>query len=162
MSSYDAKQPLVLGRQLEVQKLTIPLLIVGNATPADVSLASDEPSVLFLRSAGVDQITAALASGEVATYSVSPVDATGVFNILVKVQEPILKVEKATVINRLDGTLKPCYLGSASGITVINSLEGTSIMLTCTSGADFATGATLNACLEVQYIVDSSFDPSAY
>lgn len=148
---FSAKDPLVRGRQLKVQRLVIPFAITGNATPASVVLRSDEPAVLFLRSEGVDQITSssgALDSGETATYSTSPVDATGIFNILVKVSEPIEKVCRAAVVSRTTGVAQPCYLGDADGI----SGNGNKIMLTCDSVVNLSS-ANLDACLEVEYVV---------
>lgn len=157
MSSFDAKNSIVLDRQLEVQKLSIPLVIVGNATAASVSLRDDEPAVLFLASAAVDQITPALSVGETATYSAAAVDATGVFHLLVRIQEPVLKVVRATVVSRTDGTSKPCYLGSATGITTgTGTYSGQDIMLICTATVDFTGANTLDACLEVEYVVDET------
>lgn len=152
--SFDAKSPLVRDRQLKAQKLVIPFAITGNATPASVVLRSDEPSVLFLRSQGVDQITSAagaLDSGETATYSVAANDANGIFNLLVKVSEPIKKVLGALVIGRTDGVTQPCKLGDADGV----SGNGDKIMLTCDSTIDLSA-ANMDACLVVYYEVDES------
>lgn len=148
---FQAKDTLVLGRQLKVQKLVIPFAITGNATPASVVLRSDEPGILFLRSEGVDQITSAngaIDSGETATYTVAASDASGIFNLLVKINEQIEKVQQARVVSRTTGVSHPCFLGDADGI----SGNGNKIMLTCDSTVDLSS-ANLDACLEVEYVV---------
>ena len=148
---FQAKDPLVRDRQLKAQKLVIPFKITSNATPASVVLRSDEPGILFLRSEGVDQITSsagAIDSGETASYTVSPSDASGIFNLLVKVSEPISKVLQAKVRVRTTGSDQPCFLGDADGI----SGNGNKIMLTCDSSINLST-TDLDGCLEVDYVV---------
>ena len=148
--SFQAKDNQVQGRQLAVQQLVIPFVITGNATPASVVLRNDEPSILFLRSEGVDQITTstgALDSGETATYTTSPVDANGIFNLLVKLGETAAKVCSAQVIRRTDGTAHPCMLGDADGLS-----SNGKIMLTCDSTVNLAS-ANLDGCLIVNYVV---------
>ena len=155
MSSYNARHDQAFSRQLRVQRLSIPFKIIGNATPASVSPSNDEPSVLFLKTASVDQITGALSENEVATYSVAPADATGIFNILVKIRESLEKVVGAMVVSRTDGVFHPCFLGSSSGITTGTGSESDmSIMLTCDSSVALNASNTLDACLEVLYIVE--------
>lgn len=154
-ASYQAKNQSQLQRQLKVQKLSIPFVIVGNATSSSVAVSNDEPAVMFIKTAGVDQITPALASGETATYSVSPVDASGIFNILVKIQEPVQKIVSCHAHDTVLGTLQPVKLGSSSGISVLSSgLVGQSIMLTCTASQSIATSNTVNGTLEVEYAVN--------
>jgi len=150
--SYSSKDELVQNRQLKVQRVSIPLLITGNATPASVVPRNDEPARLFLQTEGVNQITAALDTNETATYTVAtPADATGVFRLLFKVKESVEKVACAYVVNRIDGTFEPCFLGSATGITT-GSGGGKSIMLGCDSDVNLAS-ADLNACLVVEYVI---------
>lgn len=149
--SFNAKNNLQLNRQLKVQKLSIPFVIVGSASSASVSISCDEPGILFLRTQGNDQITSALASGETASYSASPVDSTGVFNMLVRIQEPVNKIVSLSVTDRLRGTRSNVYLGAASPSVASN---GSDIMLSCTSDVALNAANTLNACLEVEYIVD--------
>jgi hypothetical protein len=77
--SYEAKDSLVRDRQLKVQEVCIPLAITGNATPASVSVVSDEPAIMFIRTEGVDGITeasGALDAGQTAPTFTSPDDAT--------------------------------------------------------------------------------------
>ncbi len=114
---FQAKNDQVLQRQLKVQKLVIPFTVTANATPASVVLRNDEPSVLFLKSEGVDQITAAQGS-ETATFSVSPNDANGIMNMFVKIDsDDCEKVCRAEVTDRVNGGSQPCKLGSAPGIS---------------------------------------------
>jgi len=143
---FQAKNEQVLQRQLKVQRLVIPFTITANATPASVSLRNDEPSVLFLKSEGVDQITAAQGS-ETATYSVSPNDANGIVNMFVKLDESCAKVCRASVTDRVNGGSQPCKLGDADGLS-----SGGNIMLTMDSSVNHAT-TDFDGCLEVEYIV---------
>lgn len=149
---YQAKDELVRGRQLKVQKLVIPFLITANATPASVVVRNDEPAVLFIRSEGVDQITSsagALASGETATYSVAAHDANGILNFYIKLgsDEDCLKVMYAVVIDRVNGTVQPAKLGDADGISSVGN-----IMITSDTTVNLAT-TDLNGCLIVEYVV---------
>lgn len=153
MPSYYPKNSIVENRQLKVQRLTIPFSIVGNGTPASVSITCDDPAILFLRTEGVDQITTAsgaLSSGETATYTVSPVDATGIFNLLVKISdEVVLKVVEASLWRRDTGTPQVIKLGDADGLTSLGK-----IMLT--GDSDLALNSisnTLDCSLSVAYVV---------
>lgn len=145
--SFQSKDSQVLNRQLKVQRVVIPLSITGNAVPASVVARNDEPSLLFLRTEGIDQITAALAAGETATYSSAPNDANGVFNILLKVGEPVAKVCAALSVRRATGILDPVQLGDADGLSSAGN-----IMLTIDSTVDLSA-ANLDSCLIVEYIV---------
>lgn len=144
---FQSKDSLVHGRQLKVQRLVIPFTITAHATPGSVALRSDEPSILFLKSEGVDQISDALADSETATYTVSPVDADGKLNMLVKVGEVVSKVCRADVTDRVNGGSQPCKLGDSDGL----SSEG-NIMLTMDSSVDHST-TNFDGCLEVEYVV---------
>lgn len=148
--SFQPKSSLVHGRQLKVQRLVIPFTVTAHATPASVVLRNDEPSVLFLRSEGVDQITTAsgaLDSGETATFSVSPNDANGIMNLLLKLEETVAKVCRANVTDRVNGGSQPCKLGDADGIS-----SNGKIMLTLDSSVDHST-TNADYCLEVEYVV---------
>lgn len=145
--SYPSKDSQVQARKLKVQRLSIPLVITGNATPASVLLRNDEPGILFLRSEGVNQITAALDAGETATYATAADDSDGIFQLFVKVQEVVSKVIVAKITSRTTGVSHPCYLGDADGLSSAGN-----IMLLCDSTIDFSA-ASLDACLEVSYIV---------
>jgi hypothetical protein len=153
-TSYLATDSLVQGRQLKVLTLAIPFVVVGSATAANVSLTNDEPALLFFKSESVDQITAALATNETATYSESPSDSGGVVNILLNVGENVEKVQVAHVTSRLAAveTFQACQLGSSTGITT-GTGGGKKIMLTMDSTVAFNAANTLDACLEVSYTV---------
>ena len=152
MSSYQSKDEVVQGRQLKVQKVSIPLVVVGNAVAASVSLSNDEPSRLFLASAANNQITAALASNETATYTTAANDANGVFQVLLQCKESVQKVVCAYALNRISGILEPAFLGSATGITT-GSGGGKSIMLVVNSGTDFTGANTLDCALCIEYVI---------
>ncbi len=147
--SFQSKNVLVLGRQLKVQRLVIPLVITASATPSAVVLRNDEPAVLFLKSEGVDQITGALAAGETATYTNSPSDASGVMNLFIKIQpeDSCAKVCRASFVSRVTGVQQPLFLGDADGISSLGN-----IMLTLDSTVNFAT-TSADGCIEVEYIV---------
>jgi len=149
--SYDSKSELVRSRQLKVQRLVIPFTVTANATPANVVLRTDEPSTLALKSEGVDNITSSLETSETATYTVTPVDANGTLNMLVRVREPIGKVQRADVTDRVNGGSQPCKLGSTTGITT-GTGGGNSIMLTMDSTVNHAT-TNFDGCLEVEYTI---------
>lgn len=149
--AYEAKNSGVEARELKVQRLVIPLTIAGNAVAASVVCRNDEPAILFLQTDGVDQITAALASGETATYTVATADATGVFRALVKIQEPIAKVCAAYGCRRDAFEVVPGRLGSASGITT-GSAGGNSIMLAFDCALALNAANTLDACIVVEYV----------
>lgn len=152
-TSYYAKNPLQMGVQLRNQELVLPFVITHNATPASVVISQDDPSILFLATQGVDQITPALNSGETAPTYASPTDATGIFNILVRISEPLVKVVCATVTSRLTGEVVACTLPSApsNGITA-GSGGGQDIALNCDSAGNFST-TDYNAVLRVVYQV---------
>jgi len=147
--SFYAKNSQAMDRENKVQRLVIPFSVTHSATPASVVLASDEPSLMFLKSEGVDQITAELALlGDSVTFSVSPNDANGILNILIQVGESVHKIMRADVTDRVNGGSQPCKLGDADGLTTLSN-----IALTMDSTIDFAT-TSANLCLVVEYIVN--------
>ena len=147
MSNYYAKQELVQNRQLKVQELAIPLTITGNATPASVVVASDEPSILFLKTEGVNKITAAL-NGDTAPTFVSQVDANGLFSVMLVIGEQIQKVLSAQLITRNAHSAGSVKLANTTGISAL----GDKICLDCDTAVDLSA-ASLDACLVVKYIV---------
>lgn len=145
--SYQAKDSAVRGRQLKVQRLSIPLSIPVGAA----STANDEPSVLFLRTASSDGITVALGaldSGQTAPTFVAPANATGKFAALVRVGEQVRKVVSAKLVSR-SGT--ECVAVAMANTTGIDSI-GDKICLDCDSAVDL-TAAALDSTLEVEYVV---------
>lgn len=147
--SFEAKKSQVRGRQLKVQRLVIPFKITANATPASKVITSDEPSLLFLKVEGIDQITeasGALASGETLPSLASATDSTGVFNLLVKIDEEVEKVCLVRVTGR-DGTQL-----SKQGQILASSSGGKTIVCNLTSGVNLAS-ASLDGVLEVEYVV---------
>lgn len=152
--SYVSKDEVVQSRQLKVQRVVIPFYITADATPADVVPLNDEPTRLFLQTEGVDQITDALNADETATYTSTPVDADGVFLLLLKVKEPLAKVVSAYCFNRVTGVRSPTFIDSATGITTGDG-GGESIMLAVDSTTDLSSD-DLDACLIVEYAVEES------
>jgi hypothetical protein len=147
--SYEAKDSLVRDRQLKVQEVCIPLAITGNATPASVSVVSDEPAIMFIRTEGVDGITeasGALDAGQTAPTFTSPDDATGVFAILIRAGEPVEKVVSAKLVSRSSTECVAIDL-AGTGIDAI----GDKICLNADSAVDLSA-ADLDCAIEVKYI----------
>jgi hypothetical protein len=166
MSNYQSRDSQVLARQLKVQRLVIPFKIVGNATASAVAISRDEPSLLFLKTGGVDQITPALSSTDTApTIAQTPSDSSGTFNLLVKINEPVAKVMGARVV-RTDVANKQyqCQLeNSGSGVVVDTALsaDGDKLIVSCVGDLALNTSNTFNGTLECEYVVDQSVDPTA-
>lgn len=148
MPSFYPKSELVQNRQLKVQRLVIPFVITGNATPASVAISRDEPGILFLKTEGVNQITPALDAADGTPTLASANDANGLFNLMVKISEPIGKVMRASVQSRNAAAIVGCTLANTSGITA----GGDKIVLNCDTAVDLSA-ANLDACLELEYVV---------
>lgn len=158
--NYNAKDAQVASVQLKTQRLVLPFTIVGNAVAANVAQKPDDPAILFLRNAAVDNITVAsgaLDSADVATYAQAAVDATGIFNALIRINEFIVKVCSAQLVKRVPATASDTYqlvaLGNANGVVQNASANGTKIMLTADCDVDFTGANTLDAAFLVEYIV---------
>ena len=151
--SFDAKDSQVQGRKLKVQKMSIPLTVSANATPASKVVASDEPSLVFVNVQGITGIstsTGALATGETAPTLASATDSTGVINVLVKVGEPIAKIVSVKLIGR--GATSLMISGQALALTTGGATPGQSIVANLTTGVNLAS-APIDAALEVEYVV---------
>lgn len=150
---YRAQKEAVQAVELKVQQLALTFSITGNATPASKTIAVDDPAVLFIKSEGLSQVTAAagaLDSGEATpSFDLTATDSTGQINFLVKVGEQIKKVVSAQVVNRASGVSEPCY-PNASGLSV--SANGDKILLNCNTASDLSA-ANVTACLIIRYIV---------
>lgn len=153
-SSFYAKDAIVQDRALKVESLVIPFLVTHSATPANVVLSNDEPNILFMQSQGVDQISQKDDTAADQFNNQSPSDASGQLNILVDLgSESALKVMRASIVSRTDGSSKACYPdvgGSPSGI----SSDG-QIMLYAPTGVNVST-TDLDACLIVEYTVSGT------
>lgn len=155
MPNYQAKDEKVLSRQLKVQEIAIPLFVLHNATPASKTVSNDEPSLLFINTQGISQIT--LANGAVdsaaelsAITFASASDANGVYSMLVRIGEPIKKVVSAQVIRRDGNEVISCTFptGATSGI----SSAGDKIVLNADSAVDFSA-ADYDASLVIRYVI---------
>lgn len=155
MGTFDAKSPLVRDREEKVQELSIPFLIVHNATPASKVLSTDEPAVLLLQTQGVTQIPASPAL----VFDLAASDASGAINLEVDLcpgpdatrpsnGDRIFKILKVSVINRITGVSHPAYHNVTNSDVDSTS---TRMLLNCASGVNLAT-TDLNATLHVEYI----------
>lgn len=155
-ASFNAKDAQVFQQQLNVQHLVLPFKIIGNATPADVQALPAQPAILFLRTQGVDEITPALSAGDVATYTESPNDATGVFNVLIVINENLVSVDAAELYKQAATVAAATYqsvaFGNANAVVQNASVNGNKIMLTCKSDVALNAANTLAAALCVDYV----------
>jgi len=151
MSDFYAKSSLAMDRQLKVQKLTIPFSVTASATPASVLLSNDEPSVLFLQSQGVNQITAADSIAAAAFANQSPSDSSGQLNILVVVGEKVAKVMQCVVKSRILGTSYSGHIDTGSVSSTGVSISGN--MMLSVSGVPSFASTSSDLCLEVEYSV---------
>ncbi len=153
--SFDSKNPQVLSRELKVQRLSIPFKVTHSATPSAVVLQNDEPSVMFMRSEGNDNITVAsgaLDAGETAPYDNAANDANGILNILIKPSEIVEKICSARVASRTTGVEHPCFVGDLATDGLSSESK---IMLTVDASISYAA-TDLDACLEVEYVIKES------
>ena len=149
------KDGAVQEQAMQVQTLCLPLAITHNATSASVVVTVDNPSLLFVKTEGTNRIT--LADGAVdsaaelsaITYT-SASDASGVTNILVRVNEQLSKVVSIKFFSRTSASLVKCGTLTSAPTTSITS-AGDKIVCDLTHGVDLAT-TDLDGMLEVQYI----------
>lgn len=152
--SFQAKDPLVLGRQLKIQRLVLPLTITGgNGTPANVAIVCDDPALVGIKTASVDQVTALLAVGEtLPTYTTT--DASGIFGALVVVNEPLAKVLSALIVDLKANSV--CYANvtatPAGGVTA-GTGGGSKIALQCKIPTDLTSASVFNGSIIVEYAV---------
>lgn len=153
--SYDAKSELVRGRQLKTARMVVPVLITANATPASKSLAYDEPALVFLKTEGLDHIT--LARGAVDSASelsaitfATATDATGIFSVLVRLNEAISKVCSVKLVKRNGNEI---VMGTApTGATAYITSAGDKIVANFDCAVDFSA-ANGDFAIEVEYVV---------
>lgn len=177
--SYQAKDTVVLGRELKVQELSIPFVVTANATPGSVSVTCDEPAIAFFHTQGINQITAALDTSETlpttyngtkqtnGTYSggtalPSATDASGIFFVLFKINEQLIKVISASITTRaIPGSASIPGAGASAFVT--DPVTGGTVQSATSVGnkvfvgfdsANFNFATTnLDGTLTVKYIV---------
>lgn len=146
--SYSPKDSAIAAQALKVQELVVNFSILGNATPASVAISRSEPGFVFLKTEGVDQITAALDSGDGSPTLAAANDANCVLNVLIKLNEQVAKVCGA-VFHKSNGAENvPVYLANTTGITAL----GDKIVLNLDGATALNTGNTLAGCLVVRYV----------
>lgn len=151
--AYQAKELGVLDRQLKVQEICIPFVITHHATSTSVVHSNDAPSLLFIKTEGLDDIAGAEAVGEVAPTMSSASDSSGVSYFMVKIGEPVAKVQAAYVMSRVvdSGLNKPAnILAFATGTNAAQN-----IYLKVTHGVNLSS-TDLNGCLVVKYVIDET------
>jgi hypothetical protein len=158
MSTYQAKDNIVLGQQLSVQRLVLHFTITGGSgTPSAVSIVNPQPYLVGFKTAGVNQTTAMLNPGETAP-TWTTVDASGEFGALVVINENLVEVYDAQLIDRLSNSV--CYanvtatpVGGITTSTATPSTGGQKIALQLKSPLDLTSSATGDYALIVEYSV---------
>ncbi len=151
--SFQPKDSQVMGRANKVQRICIPLTITHHATPASKAIASDEPSLVFVKTEGLNQITeaaGALETGETLPTLATATDSTGVINVLVKIGEPLQKVISVKLTSR--GATQMGKQGQVLAFTTVSTNCGKSVVANITTGVDLAA-ADIDAVLEVEYVI---------
>lgn len=147
-NAYQAAKPEVLGRQLKVQKLSIPFTITHHATPASKTILVDEPAILFLQVEGIDQITVnngAIADAATLPTMSSESDASGIFYAALNIGETVAKVVSAKMVSRASAEIVAC--------TVLASADSGLVPIVKVDCATDLSTTDLDAVLELEYIV---------
>lgn len=157
MPSYYPKDDQVERRSLLVQRLVIPLFIGHNATPASKSIVSDEPSLLFYNTEGNGNCTVAAGAYDSSAEQsgitfASASDATGVFSILLRSNEPnaLIKVMAVKCVRR-DGSELICGTPPTGSSPQFLTSVGNKIVANFDSAVNLAT-TDGDYCIEVEYI----------
>jgi hypothetical protein len=173
--SYQASNENVLACQLKVQSLTLPFSVAGNATPGSVVVTVQDPSILFINTQGVNQITAALqpAYGDVTPTFAAATDSTGVFNLLVWINpgvpiasgnspggpyptgDQVAHIHEATITCMDPGSpsIFAATLPTAPANGIVQGGNLDKMVFNATSPSAFNVAGTHNYTLEVQYTV---------
>lgn len=151
---FQPKDGQVYSRQLKVQRLQIPFTVTANATASSKTYTVDEPSLVFFNFQGLTGITSGAGAidsiGETLPSLASATDSTGVFNVLVKINEPLVKVVSVGISGR-QGATGITNLCQILAFTTGSVNAGQSIVANVTSGVNFST-TSLDATLTVDYI----------
>lgn len=149
---YQPKDNQVYGRQLKVQRLSIPFKVTHHATAASKVIATDEPSLVFFNFAsltGISTGTGALETGETPPSFATATDSTGVFNVCIKTGEALVKAVNVSIHGRNSEAIT--NLSTILAFSTGSTNSGQSIFANVTSGINFST-TDLDAVLEVEYI----------
>ncbi len=146
------KNEFVMGSDLSTKRLVLPFTIVGNATPANVSISIPDSSLFAIKTEGVDQIANLKESGETVTISNSTIsDANSIFGMYVKVEPGVVsRVCAAHVVvmsPAANGALKTCVYEGTAGVTD----KGNILLSVDLAGPALNAGNTLVGSLVVDY-----------
>lgn len=160
MPDYQAQNQNTLSRQLKVVELAIPLNVVANATPASKTQRTDEPTLLFVKTEGIDGITVnsgafdTSAEASAITFATSN-DANGVYSLLLRVGEQVAKVVSAEVHKTLvGGAAEIVSASSPTGATRYLTNLGDKLVFDLDSAVNFAA-TNYDATLVVRYVPNS-------
>jgi len=145
--SHRDKNSAVEAYKLAEKRLVIPFSITFNAVPASKVHAADL-SALVLATEGKTAVAAAIDSG---TAFTTPVDATGIFGILVSQLGTVEKLLDAQLVNLSSGTAALSRKGaSSSGVTASGN-----IAVSIDSSLDLSA-VSLSAHLALEYSVSKA------
>ncbi len=124
--AYFNKNSAALDYITKSERLCIPFAIVHHATPASKTSSNDLSQVMILSMEG---ITAAAVAADTAVLSTSllnftaPVDANGIFSVLLYNLGTVAKVHKYEVVNPSAGSVAVTPKGaSTSGVTAAGNI----------------------------------------
>jgi hypothetical protein len=127
--------------ELKHVKIVAQFKVTGNATPASKKHSSDLPGTLLLKTEGKDDIVAVENITGLANY-LSPSDAAGQFDLLVKASElgtirKVLKLDvKQVSSTSFDAPTSVQYCGTSMGLTAAGNVAIAIDSATNLSGAD--------------------------
>jgi hypothetical protein len=154
MGMFYPKDETVRRKHDQVTRLCLPFTIVGSATAASVAITADDPAILYLKTAGVDQITAALASTETGPTYTAPSDSGGQVAALVNINEPLFKVVNVALVSRTANLVAYANVTAtpSTGLVVNSAATSSKICLDLKLGVAINAANTFNGCLVVEYI----------
>lgn len=148
MANYFLKHAGAEDYSLRSARMLIPFTITFNATPASKLHATDLPGVMVLASEG---LTAAAAAVDTGTNFTTPVDATGIFGVLLANLGSVEKLLDVSLVNLSSGTAAVSRVGaSSSGVTASSN-----IAVSVDWSGNLAT-TSLTATLAVDYRISKN------
>lgn len=120
MSSTLKSNSAVEDYRIKSNRLCIPFTIVFNATPASKVVSNDLSAACYVVTEGLTAAAAAVDSG---TSFTTPVDATGIFGVLIANCGTVKKLTKVSVEMLSAGTVAVTLKGaSSSGVTASGNI----------------------------------------
>jgi hypothetical protein len=148
MAGHFDKNSAVNDYHVKSERLLIPFAIVFHATPASKTTSSDLGSALVVVTEGLTAVATAIDSG---TSFTTPVDATGLFSLLIYNLGTVSKLLKVEMIDLDSGTVTLLRKGaSTTGVTASGN-----IAISADWSGNLAT-TSLAATIAVDYIISKA------